>query len=155
MSDCRLCFICFVMLWMLGVFYLYLGNCLTVAIRFFYNLYITSSEVVMLPRYLKFPAYSCLPLFYNVSTSVLVFLSFRVHSLPSSLPALLHLPLSFSLHVGPTNHLSLASLCQICSCMYFFCLDLLNPLYSHHLNIIGSVLCNKSCSAFLSVSLSM
>ena len=67
---------------------------------------------------------------YNIaSTYFLGFLYFRVHLLPSSMFTLIHIPVSISLTISVSL---LPYVCHTCSCSYFFCLYILNPLYSHH-----------------------
>ena len=66
------------------------------------------------------------------STSVSVFLSFGVHSLPSSMLSLVHLLQPFSPHGLAISVSLLLFVCHTCACSYFFCTDLLNPFYSHH-----------------------
>ena len=73
--------------------------------------HLSSSSVLSLfhSRYSRF-------LHHNIIfTSILVFRSFGVHSLPSSMFSLLHLPLSFSRSVLTVFHLQFSQLCCSCS----------------------------------------
>ena len=124
--------------------------------------YVDSSHCVFIIEVLRFCASSlCTHLsfkyfFYNIipPTSVLVFLSLGVHSLPSSYFSLLHLPLSFSPPVPliSVSHLYFSHLCLPYLPLFIFLLfDLPNPIIPIiHLKMSISVLPSKSCSGLTS-----
>ena len=96
----------------------------------------------------------------SIDCSILVFVSFRIHSIPSSLFSLIHLPLSFSPRVLTISVSLLNCFTYVCyiSALALISSLLINPILVipiFNLNILIAVLPSNYCSNYLSAQVSL